>query len=72
MHPDLSAALAAERQKDLLASANRHRLAAAVAPPATLRLRLGRGLVSIGARLSENTGPSRHPSVSLGREEERC
>ncbi|MGH2746447.1 MAG: hypothetical protein ACRDKB_00795 [Actinomycetota bacterium] len=62
MHPDLTAALAAEHHRDLLAAADRRRLAAAAAPPAALRLRLGRRLVSFGLRISGQSGVIGHPS----------
>lgn len=52
MLADLSATVAAEHRRDLLAAAERDRLSAAAAPPAALRQRLGRGLVALGQRVS--------------------
>jgi hypothetical protein len=52
MLPDLRAAVAAEYQNDLRVAADRRRLAAAAAPPAALRLRLGRRLDFLHVRLS--------------------
>lgn len=52
MNTYLSMALAADRQRELLAAADRYRLAAAVASPATLRRKAGLRLVSIGSRLA--------------------
>lgn len=70
MLPDLPTAVATERQKDLRAAAARSRLAAAAAPPAALRLRLGRQLVSIGLRIAEPSRLVHHPSSSFIGEEE--
>lgn len=62
MHPDLTAALAAEHRRELLATADRRRLAAAAVPPAALRLRLGQRLVSVGLRISGHPKLINHPS----------
>ena len=49
----LSMVLAAEeRHRDLVAAADRHRLAAAAVSPTALRRRVGLRLVGIGARLA--------------------
>jgi hypothetical protein len=70
MVPDLRTAVATEYQKDLRLAADRRRLAAAAAPPAALRLRLGRRL---GLNRMPISGPSkalRHPTGSfIGKEE---
>jgi hypothetical protein len=52
MNSYLSMMLAAERHRDLLAAADRHRLAAAALSPTALRRRVGRRLVGIGSRLA--------------------
>lgn len=70
MLPDLRTAVAAEYQTDLRVAADRRRLAAVAAPPAALRLRLGRRLVSPGSGISGPSGPTRHPSNPLMRKEE--
>lgn len=70
MHPDLTAALAAEHHRDLLATADRQRLAAAAAPPPALRLRLERRLVSFGLRISGLHPGTHRPVGLLVREEE--
>jgi hypothetical protein len=72
MHPYLWAELAAERHRDLVLTADRQRLAAAAAPPAALRRRLGRQLVSLGARIAGPSGPTRHRSDPLLGKEEGC
>jgi hypothetical protein len=52
MVPQLQGELAAEHQHDLRREAVRRRLAAEAAPPAALRLRVGRSLVSLGERIA--------------------
>lgn len=52
MHPDLMAALVAEHHRNLLADADRRRLAAVGALSPGLRPKLGRYLVSVGMRIS--------------------
>jgi hypothetical protein len=69
MVPDLQAAVAEERRKDLIVTASRHRLAAAAAPPAALRQRLGRGLVSLGLRISGHPRLIARATDSIIREE---
>lgn len=69
MVPDLQAAVAEERRRDLLAVARRRRLVAAAAPPAALRQRLGRGLVSLGLRISgHSTLVGRSAGAFIGKE----
>jgi hypothetical protein len=60
MLPDLRTAVAAEYQNDLRVAADRQRLAAVAAPPAALRLRLGRRLDFLRVRLSGLSRPI-HP-----------
>jgi hypothetical protein len=60
MLPDLRTAVAAEYQNDLRVAADRQRLAAVAAPPAALRLRLGRRLDLLRVRLSGLSRPI-HP-----------
>jgi hypothetical protein len=70
MLPDLRMAVVAEYQRDLRTVAERRRLAAAAAPPAALRPRLGRSLGALRARIA---GPSRQivtRSAHSRREEE--
>ena len=69
MLADISAAAQAERRKDQLALSNRNRLAAEVAPPATLRRRLGRSLVALGLGLAGDAALTLRPStLSIGEE----
>ena len=60
MHPYLVAQMAEEHNKDLLAHARRAHLAAAIAPPATLRQRVGEGLIAVGERLACRSKPIGH------------
>jgi hypothetical protein len=59
MLPDLRTAVVTEYQNDLRVAADRRRLAAVAAPPAALRLRLGRRLDFLRLRPSGVPGPSR-------------
>jgi hypothetical protein len=66
---DLQAAAAEEHRRDLLAGARRRRLVAAAAPPSALRRRLGRGLLSLGLRISGQSTLIRRPADAFIREE---
>jgi hypothetical protein len=68
MLADISAAAQAERRKDQLTIAARYRRAAEVAPPATLRRRLGRSLVALGVGLAGDRSVLRPSTLSLGEE----
>jgi hypothetical protein len=61
MVPDLQIGIALDHQRELQDEADLRRLAAEAAPPAALRLRLGRQLVSLGHKVSGSSG-SRHPA----------
>ena len=53
MNSYLSMALAADRHRELLAAADRRRLAAEAPRPTALRRRVGLRLISMGTRLAE-------------------
>ncbi len=70
MLPDLRTAVVAEYQNDLRTVAERRRLAAAAAPPAALRPRLGRPLGALRARIAGSSRPVVTRSTHSRRKEE--
>ena len=64
MNTYLSMVLAAERHRDFVAAADRHRLAAEAVSPTALRRRAGLRLVEIGTRLAGRPYLVHRPSDS--------